>query len=634
MMQTALPPFTVLTGINGSGKSHLLEAIKAGTVGTNLTDSPATEIGFFDWNSLVPNDVGVANLTQIHSHRDWFINQVRSRKADRLPHLLELLARHGIDKKYASRPWDAVHASEEDLKNIGVSQEKMQQAIADLRNFEQDIKSHLKGSMGDDLFKRGLFQVLTNEGHVFHRLEALDFDRQAFTSYGPSLFQHSFGELFFGYFDKQRANVIGEYMVTKGQQPTIAPLTQDAFVAKHGRPPWDFVNDMLARAKLDFRIDQPTDLQATEYLPTLTKVSSGDVVQFSALSSGEKILMSFAFCLYNSTDKRQNIKRPKLLLFDEIDAPLHPSMSRVLVSIINDVLVQTEGIPVIMVTHAPSTVAVSPDESIHLVTANPTRISRESKRRAVSFLTAEIPTMSIDFSGRRQVFVESDYDAERYQSLFQVLAPFIQSGRSLSFIGMGYANMGTGCAQVIRTVTALAEAKNTSVLGLVDWDTQNSPTERVHVLGFKARYAIENYLLDPLLLAAALLNVDPNVAASLNLELFDTFAGFSGLTHAKLQAAHDAAQARVLAAMKVTGRSDPVQATYFGGLVLNADRRYHLAHGHALEDFVKEAFPQLRRFHQTGQLLHYIVENVARNHPKLVPKDIGDALLELCDVDL
>ena len=71
--------------------------------------------------------------------------------------------------------------------------------------------------------------------------------------------------------------------------------------------------------------------------------------------------MSFALCLYHAADQSTAVDFPKVLLFDEIDAPLHPSMSRSLLRTIQKTLVEEHGIFVILTTHSPSTVALAPD---------------------------------------------------------------------------------------------------------------------------------------------------------------------------------------------------------------------------------------------------------------------------------
>ena len=54
-----LPSFVVLTGRNGSGKTHLLEALRDGKVKSSLVGNIQTDVILYDWNSIIPKDTGV-----------------------------------------------------------------------------------------------------------------------------------------------------------------------------------------------------------------------------------------------------------------------------------------------------------------------------------------------------------------------------------------------------------------------------------------------------------------------------------------------------------------------------------------------------------------------------------------------
>jgi len=154
---------------------------------------------------------------------------------------------------------------------------------------------------------------------------------------------------------------------------------------------------------------------------------------FADLSSGEKVLMSLALCLYYTEDTRQITNYPKLLLLDEIDAPLHPSMCRLYLDVLIRTVVETHKICVIATTHSPSTVAIAPEESIYVIEPNKVGLHKTTKARALSILTDGVPTLSISFDGRRQVFVESPNDAKIFDTIMQIFKGRIQSERSLEF---------------------------------------------------------------------------------------------------------------------------------------------------------------------------------------------------------
>lgn len=65
-----LPDFTVLTGLNGSGKTHLLEAIEKEKIKVDGIANNNNQIRLFDFITLVPNDSGSFDIGQ-HKNNTW-----------------------------------------------------------------------------------------------------------------------------------------------------------------------------------------------------------------------------------------------------------------------------------------------------------------------------------------------------------------------------------------------------------------------------------------------------------------------------------------------------------------------------------------------------------------------------------
>ena len=114
------------------------------------------------------------------------------------------------------------------------------------------------------------------------------------------------------------------------------------------------------------------------------------IINFEDLSSGEKILMALVTLVYKQSTSGTF---PDLVLLDEIDASLHPSMTQNMLSVLQSVFVERET-KVIMVTHSPSTIALVPEESIFVV--NRTGVNKLEKRTrsaALSILTEGFATL-------------------------------------------------------------------------------------------------------------------------------------------------------------------------------------------------------------------------------------------------
>jgi predicted ATPase len=107
---------------------------------------------------------------------------------------------------------------------------------------------------------------------------------------------------------------------------------------------------------------------------------------------------------------------PELIILDEPDAHLHPEMTKLLIDVLEETFVKKYKIKVIITTHSPSTIALSPIKSIYeLRNNNNSGLIKISKDDALKLLTGFIPTLSIDYQNHKQVFVESPVDAKYYQ---------------------------------------------------------------------------------------------------------------------------------------------------------------------------------------------------------------------------
>ncbi len=602
----------------------MLKAIESQNVRVIREDGQPSNIRMFDWINMVPSNANQATGTMVASLYQAILNQIDGNRQNFRSQLQQIILSFEIQLEPNFDVWSLCEMTDKDLRKIYGTGDQFETFRDSIRGMSQQLTANVIANIGGNTQQKDCVDHIIQDRKTLATVDQEYVSTLPFFWEHSDLFQHSFAELFLAYFNKQCSNYVKLGMAKEGKAQRFAALTELQFTKQHGQPPWDFVNDSMETAGLDFRIDHPTDAENRTYRPTLTKKSTGDVVEFSALSSGEKILMSFAFCLYHATDKRTSVPRPNLLLFDEIDAPLHPSMCRRLMNIIHETLVVQNGIDVIFVTHSPSTIAVAPEDAIHLLEPGTNKITKETKRQAISALTAEIPTMSISFDSRRQVFVESSLDAKRYEKLYRICSPAIESERSLVFIGVGKkgskGDEGAGSAKVKSIVRDLEQAGNESVFGLIDWDRSNQETERVKVLAAGSRYAIENCLLDPLFVAAVLMQVDRPAAEHLFGKNY-SYVELGTLDVTELQGLSVAVQCKLLK-VKNLDKHDVVKCTYLGGAQLNVAKSILEQNGHELENFIKETFPPLKKYKNAGALLDQIIETSVRDHTKFLPLEV------------
>lgn len=121
----------------------------------------------------------------------------------------------------------------------------------------------------------------------------------------------------------------------------------------------------------------------------------GEIIDYNALSSGEQMIVKF---IALSLGRNISGHRINTLILDEPDAHLHPTMSKMMVDILNELSQPKElgggGIRVIITTHSPSTVAFAPEGSLFVIEKDNEikRIRETSASEAIGILSDGIFT--------------------------------------------------------------------------------------------------------------------------------------------------------------------------------------------------------------------------------------------------
>jgi energy-coupling factor transporter ATP-binding protein EcfA2 len=314
---------------------------------------------------------------------------------------------------------------------------------------------------------------------------------------------HGLAHVFFGY----RLQILSELE---------GGTTKEDAEKKLGPSPWKVLNDILAVAEFPYQVDIPSASLLQPY--ELRLIEKGNPIRPSDLSSGEKVILQLALWLYNS---RHHNRFPKLLLLDEPDAHLHPSMTRQFMTVIQEVLVKEYGVRVMLTTHSPSTVALAPADSVFEMIRGATEIRpSQSRASSIGLLTAGLVVVS---PTTRFVLVEDEADVAFYTAIRDVLSDYgpsrdkmaLAPAPSMIFIsvsvGKGRNKISGGRDNVINWIRKLDAAPfDQLVRGLIDRDAGNIATPRILVL---SRYSIENYLLDPFVVFGLLVEANSNPPA-------------------------------------------------------------------------------------------------------------------------
>lgn len=142
-------------------------------------------------------------------------------------------------------------------------------------------------------------------------------------------------------------------------------ITEEELYTKIGSiPPWEEINQLFERYGFAYRLSVPVN--GIKYFPMFHKLVGDSIVSFNQLSSGEKILVTLVLWGFNS----RQANHTNLLLLDEFDAHLNPSLAKMMMEIISKTLIAKNGLSVIMTTHSPSTVAFTDDQNLFWMEAS------------------------------------------------------------------------------------------------------------------------------------------------------------------------------------------------------------------------------------------------------------------------
>jgi len=443
---------------------------------------------------------------------------------------------------------------------------------------------------------------------------------------------------------QKKYNEYAEFESFKGRQTHY--LNDDEFIRQNGHSPVAVLNSVLNNydcngyefKHTDLHIDLTNGINTQEIDVYLYNKAGNYQTTLDSLSSGERTLLALAFTVYKLRKRRVIAK---LFLMDEIDSALHPSMSKRLLQALYDLFHKEMGINIILSTHSPSTIAFAPDNSTYVMRREcDPRLLAVSKDVALNELTAGVPSFSINYENRRQVFVESKYDAEYYEALYVIMKDQLNHEISLNFISSGDAEVdknGNGksnCNQVIKITSILRKAGNKFIWGIVDWDLVNDTIhDGVKVLGHNQRYSIESYLLDPLLIGILLWRETYVDGAFFGLSNDTKYYEVTRFDASKLQLIVD----KVIEKLKVQVTNDDKDPQWYctiSSMKLSIPQWFTKVQGHSLEGYYLKAFPKLNdvRRNKEWLLKETVIKKVIADFHTLAPIELLEILKQVQEI--
>ena len=571
--QFELPSFVVLTGKNGSGKTHLLEAISQK-----------------EYSEIKYNGNVISNIRYIAFNGLNPIIKEQGKSSDITAFIRKVWAE--LQKNLKEFP-----------DNI--------KANSIIRN------SFLSGSKMTENHIEFIHKVIRLKGVSIDQLTEQDLYDYCDVSYmNDDFFTAQFALIFLNYQRLWVDNQFAKFLKSKGET-TKEPLSEKEFYDRYGTPPWDFVNTILSKLEIPFRVNKPESLNRDVTYNFALNNNDGLEIHFSDLSTGEKVLMSLALAIYNT---HGNSKKPDLLLIDAPDAPLHPSMSVKLIEVLSEEIVKNANIPIIITTHSPTTVIAASGIPIYLMTQDENAPIKTTTSLAVEELSSKIPFLRISNEKRRQVFVESKHDVKYYESLVNIILkkeilqadPIFLPARSSD---------GSNCEDVKNIVNGLYENGNLDIYGIIDWDTHNVSIGRIIVLGAGHRYAIENYILDPLLMGLLFIREKKLTTKDMGVASFSTYIELNAMTQADAQLIID----KVLFDLNLQSQNKVTYKTCNGwSLLLTIEFCNH--QGHLLEELYKDTYPFLRSYNREDALKMDVINKIIEEYYQFMPQEILDTL--------
>lgn len=577
-----IPPFSIITGKNGSGKSHLLEAMANSQVST-ISDHGAklAKVLFIGFGGLNPQIDEACDPQQITQNtKNW---------------------------------WGQIENHQRNLRSA--------------RDNGEQISGPIEGFLRRWGHNPQLFSIINSvtqkTGKQFEQLSEDDvyYNLNVAEANSGALFASQLAYIFKTYHVRYTKNKFKKFLNSENNT-NLPTLSDEEFSKIYGPKPWVLVNEILSKAGLTYEVANPEaiDTDSTYRLilvdrNTKTEISAND------LSTGEKVLMSLALAIYNT---HESVGKPDVLILDEPDAPLHPQYSKLLIETLRDVVVEQAGVQVVITTHSPSTVAMCPDNSLFEMNRDTKKPEMVSVSRGLEVLTDGIPHLKISTEDRRQIFVESKFDVIYFQKLHQITARFSTLGYTPIFLE---PHSGTSnCTDVESIVSRLHESGSDLVRGIVDWDGKKTDRHPIYVLGGGNRYSIENYVLDPLFLGLALVRLGRRSLSDFSVPHLHTYIDAAKLTNDDAQRISDHI-------MMVTGipKASMTDCQLHNGWVLQLPTQFLTMRGHDWERSVLNLIPELKAISsKNGDAgLKLGIMQVIEEFPQFLSVDVSKTLMAL-----
>ena len=412
-----LPDFAVLIGRNGAGKTQLLEALGEGRA--VIPGISVNEIEKYDMVSFSPPrgsrpDRQSNQLAQVTSDA-YMLSQSGGRPPIKTASIIFDQFVSGIARNSGAQAReDFVRSLRAEIRQMpdftvfAANDQKspykkaLYEQVLTLLNRSQDRRSSNQSRNSFNGNPAALVSAAMKvTGKLPHELTHDDIMRAS--HYEGETISNSVSAVFTAYKIDQYFNAHRRFETESG--------SFSEFITEYrtkNPPPWDSLREILSEMRdaagedglFDFDFSDPDDHELSisnyerfSFTSVMKNRTTNAQYDLESLSSGEKVLMALCLVSFNQYLGRH---RPKLLLLDELDALLHPSMVTALVRTLKTLFVE-RGAKVLMTSHSAMTVAALEEADIFRVvrTGGRVEISRTTKSEAINELSEGLATVDV-----------------------------------------------------------------------------------------------------------------------------------------------------------------------------------------------------------------------------------------------
>lgn len=400
--------------------------------------------------------------------------------------------------------------------------------------------------------------------------------------------------------------------------------------------PWKTFNAIVEAADFKYRLKEPKyNDESIECKIKLLDTENENVIDVNMLSSGERTIMSLLLALYNS---KTDTQFPQVLLLDEPDSSLHPSMTQQMLDVLQNVFVKEKGVKVIMTTHSPSTIALTPEISIYRMDRKLGRLVKEEKGKAIKSLTKGLNSLSVYYENRKNVFVESKVDQYYFEQIYNTLNNLEKLDKDLilEFIPTGNEknkNIEGGGSTTVRSITN-SLSKNESIFGLIDFDNSNNGNKKIFILGNKNRYSIENYIFDPIYIALFMLIEKFSERIEIGWLEQDSIRNINDFNSSKFQGIINNLLKKIIEGVDEKFTLDNTTTKTYklvNGMEIEIPEWYYKTPGHFLEKAIENSFPKFKSYKEKREsaLKRKFIDKVITEYPEFIQDDVLNTLINL-----